>query len=137
MRRFFHYIGCTIVIGIILYLGVTYQVHIRKEGEMTFNVIPIVVFSSIFPIIIGMVLRLPKLLIEVKEKKAWTVDWVKLAAIGLPSLYITSLPILLYTTSFGTHLFLGNAILLTGNSQLIITTTGIVFGYTLIDSLKK
>ncbi|MFZ3579752.1 hypothetical protein [Virgibacillus sp. DJP39] len=134
MKRFLYYFVWTIIIGIIVYLGIKYQIHLGEEAKREFKMLPVVRFTTIFPIIIGLSLRLPKLIIEVKEKRQWTFDWIKVVAIGLPTLYIAALPIL-STTSLGENLFLIKEIMLIRSSTLI-TTAGIVFGYILLDSLK-
>lgn len=135
IKRFLYYFCCSVVIGFIFYLGYRYQVHLKKEAGMTFKNFPVMVFTFVFPIIKGMLLRLPKLIIEIKVKQPWTFDWVKVLAVGLPALYITFLPILAYTFPSMNLLFAHE--ILFENTVMIITTTGIIFGYTLIDSLKK
>ena len=104
-----------------------------------YDLLPLLIFSAIFPIVIGVLLRLPKLIIEIKEKKEWTFEWVKVIAIGIPTLYVVVSPILTLTTTFGRHLYFTEVRMFTGHlgSYTIITTAGIVFGYVLIDSLKK
>jgi hypothetical protein len=72
---------------------------------------------------------------EIKEKKEWTFDWTKVIAIGIPALYVALFPIL-SSTSFGTNFLFGQVLVLFENTTLI-TTAGIVFGYVLLDSLKK
>ncbi|MGP4108844.1 hypothetical protein [Virgibacillus sp. L01] len=93
---------------------------------------PVLLFATIYPIVIGLFLRLPKLIIEIKEKKQWTFDWVKVVAIGIPALYIASLPILSTT---GINFVFSIDLMLMGTK--LITIAGIVFGYVLLDSLKK
>lgn len=82
-----------------------------------------------------MFLRLPKLIKEIKQNKLWTFDWIKFIAIGLPAFCV----LIIYVSKF--HLpesilsFIPQAIFL-GNTTIQMTV-GIVFGYTLLDSLKK
>nr|WP_263624166.1 hypothetical protein [Cytobacillus kochii] len=121
--------------GFIFYLGVKYQVRLHEELRNSFNLLPFLIFATIFPIAIGLLLRLPKLIIEIKEKKQWSFDWIKVAAIGIPSLYIAMIPILSLSTSFENLLFAKELIFL-GDTTLT-TTAGIVSGYVLFDSLKK
>ncbi len=64
---------------------------------MNFEIMPVVLFGSIFPIVIGLLLRLPTLIIERKQKKQWSFDWVKFTAIVLPSFYIITMSILPFT----------------------------------------
>ena len=121
--------------GFIFYLGVKYQVRLHEELRNSFNLLPFLIYATIFPIAIGLLLRLPKLIIEIKEKKQWSFDWIKVAAIGIPSLYIAMIPILSLSTSFENLLFAKELIFL-GDTTLT-TTAGIVSGYVLLDSLNK
>jgi hypothetical protein len=104
----------------------------------TFEGLPLLIFVAIFPIVIGVLLRLPKLIIEIKDKKEWTFEWVKVIAIGIPALYVGLSPILSHTT-FGMHLFFPEMKIYIGHlgNSTLFTTAGIVFGYVLIDSIKK
>ncbi len=75
-----------------------------------------------------------KLIIEIKEKKQWTFDWIKVVAIGIPSLYMAMMPILLVFFGMNNLLF-GNVLLL--RDTTFTTIAGIVFGYVLLSSLKN
>ncbi|WP_243840690.1 hypothetical protein [Paenisporosarcina antarctica] len=112
-----------------------YNIRLVEEASQTYEMLPVLIFATIFPIVIGFILRLPKLIMEIKDKKEWTFNWIKVIAIGMPTLYILLLPILSYT-SFGMDLLFAKELLLIGNTTLI-TIAGIVFGYVLLDSIKK
>lgn len=102
---------------------------------MSFEIMPVVLFGTIFPIVIGLFMRLPKLIIEIKQHKRWTFDWIKFIAIALPSFCVISiwfLPLL----PFGEDFYRIPNIILVG-SPMIQIIAGIVFGYILLDSLKK
>ncbi|QFT89599.1 hypothetical protein FIU87_13140 [Bacillus sp. THAF10] len=134
MKRFLFYFLSTIVIGFIFFLGYEYLGTVSEEAKRTYNMTPLVILSTIFPILMGMLLRLPKLIMEIKENKQWTFDWIKLTAIGIPALYIAVIP-LVYIT-FEINMWLASEIMFTSNTTLI-TMAGVVFGYLLLDSLKK
>lgn len=108
-----------------------------EEGASKyFDLMPVVLFNSIYPFVIGIFLRLPKLIIEIKQQKQWTFDWVKFIAIGIPSLYIAMIPIL--SIYFGMNLlFTKEFLFLLLGSATFTSTAGIVFGYVLLDSLKN
>lgn len=134
MKRFLFIFFSTVVIGIIFYLGMDYQVKLREKSAITFNLMPFIIFASIFPVFIGLLLRLPKLIIEIKEKTQWSFDWIKVIIIGIPSLYIAMLPLLSF--SYGTNLFMSKAFVLLGGTTYT-SIAGVVFGYVLLDSLKS
>ncbi|KQL37451.1 hypothetical protein [Psychrobacillus sp. FJAT-21963] len=133
MKRFLFIFFSTAVIGIIFYLGMDYQVKLREESAITFNLKPFLIFASIFPVLFGLLLRLPKLIIEIKNKKQWAFDWIKFITVGIPSLYISMLPLLAFYT---TNLFFSKAFILLGDTTFT-SIAGIVFGYVLLDSLKS
>jgi hypothetical protein len=133
MKRFLFIFFSTVVIGIIFYLGVDYQVRLKEKSAITFNLMPLLIFASIFPIFIGLLLRLPKLIIEIKDKKQWSFDWIKVITVGIPSLFIAMIPLLAF---YGTNLLFYKAYLLLGNTTFT-SIAGVVFGYVLLDSLKN
>lgn len=135
MKRLFSYFGWTIIIGFIIYLGAKYQIRVEQEAAATLEVIPVVMFSSIFSIVIGMLLRLPKLIKEIKLNKYWAFDWIKFIAIGLPSLCVSLIYVSKYHLPESIVQFIPQAIFL-GNTTIQITA-GVVFGYILLGSLKK
>ncbi|UOQ92149.1 hypothetical protein MUO14_16855 [Halobacillus shinanisalinarum] len=102
---------------------------------MEFELFPVIIFAAIFPVVIGLFLRLPKLIIEIKENKQWTFDWVRFIAIALPSLYIITMSILPYSSLGEGSISIPEVILI--GSPTVTTIAGIVFGYVLLDSFKK
>ncbi|WP_052158958.1 hypothetical protein [Halobacillus sp. BBL2006] len=135
MKRFFYYFFFTIFIGLLIHFGMKYQVQLQEEAQTNFNLFPVVVFDSLFPILIGLLLRLPKLIIEIRAKKLWTFDWIKFTSIAIPALYITTMSILPYSPLANRYIAIPKIILI--GSPTITTIAGIVFGYILLDSIKK
>lgn len=113
-------------IGVIFYMGMGYQVELRKQYAITFNVKPYIIYVTIFPICMGVLLRLPKLIVEIKDKKKWSLDWMKLLIIGIPALYIAMIPFL--GIVFGKKLLFTEAFMLLGDMTLI-SIAGVIFGY--------
>lgn len=134
MKRFIYILISTLVVGVLLYLGMEYQMKLRSEMAVTFNTKPVIIYSTIFPVLVGMFFRLPKLILEIKEKKRWSFDWMKAVIIGLPSLYIGIVPILAFY--FSSNLLFPQFELLIGNAYFT-SIAGTVFGYVLLDSLKS
>lgn len=132
MKKFIEYIFWTVVIGFIYYAGSRYELHLLNEAQMNYNFWPQVIFAALFPILIGILLRLPKLIKEIQEGKAWSVNWMKLFAVGLPTLYVSLVPVLSLTSLFRYIPFVRDIIHLD-----LSTLTGVVFGYVLLDSLKE
>jgi uncharacterized membrane protein len=134
MKHFLKYFIWTAIIGFILFIGFRLHLNLEEEAKVNYNIVPMTIFGVVFPIFIGMLLRLPLLIKEIKEMKRWTINWAKITAIGIPTLYITLSP-LLYFTSFGHKLpFTLEMVQLNSNAT---TVAGLIFGYVLLDSIKK
>ncbi len=132
MKNFFKYFFWTVVIGFIYYAGSRYELQLLNEAQMNYNFWPQVIFAVLFPILIGILLRLPRLIKEIQEEKAWSVNWMKLLAVGLSTLYVSLVPVLSLTGLFRYMPFAMDIIHLD-----LATLAGVVFGYVLLDSLKE
>ncbi|MGD6834541.1 hypothetical protein ACQCT5_20490 [Sutcliffiella halmapala] len=132
MRKFIKYFFWTVLIGFIYYLGLRYQFHLKEDAQRNYNILPVVIYETLFPILLGILLRLPRLIKEIKEDKEWSVNWVKLITVGLPTLYIAFVPLLFFTI-LGKYLpFMLEIVHLD-----VSTISGLIFGYVLLDSVKK
>ncbi|KPB05924.1 hypothetical protein AAV98_03050 [Bacillus sp. CHD6a] len=87
MGKFLMYFFWTVAIGFIIFSGSRYELQLMEKGQMNYNLWPAVIFATVFPVLIGILLRLPKLITEIKRDKAWSVNWIKLLAVGLPTLW--------------------------------------------------
>lgn len=135
MKRFLYMLIWTIVIGFIIFMGTKYQVLLQQEGSEKFDLRPMVFYSYGFYFVIGLLLRLPQLIIEIIEGRAWTFDWVKFIAIGLLPLLISIYYILLLFLPWDFLPSLSQAIFL--GSPVIQIVSNIVVGYVFLDCLKK
>ncbi|WP_102691954.1 hypothetical protein [Rummeliibacillus pycnus] len=135
MKRFVIYLVWVIIIGFAIYCGLRFMNYLANEAEMSFETYPLMIFTYTFPILTGILLRLPKFFAEKKGKKKWSFDWVKLITIGFPALYLTVLPILNYS-SYGDQLLFAHEVVLLGDTTILTTITGVIFGYVLLDSVK-
>lgn len=116
-------------------MGIQYQTRLQEEAHKNYEVMPVVLFATIFPIVVGFLLRLPKLILEIRQNKQWTFDWSKFIAVALPSIYIVSMSILPYSP-LGEGSIKIPEIIMFGNPTIQIIA-GIVLGYIFLDSLKK
>ncbi|WP_078381671.1 hypothetical protein [Sutcliffiella halmapala] len=135
MKRFLQYFIWTVIIGIVLYVGNRIQLSLEVLSQTTYEIRPFLFFMIFFPIFVGMLLRLPMLIKEMKAEKKWKINWPKLIAIGFPLLYITVSQLLIFT-SFGNFLPFSRGVSLLLGSNITVMT-GLVFGYILLDSIKE
>src|SRR5690625_536601 len=131
IKRFLYLLAWTVVVGHLFYWGMKWRYQLEQVANAEAKLLPIVLFSIIFPIIMGVLFRLPKLIIEIQNNKKWTFDWSKFIAIGLPTLLI----LIIYSISYLGIIPAIHFILISGTT--LATTAGIIFGYILLDSLKK
>lgn len=101
---------------------------------MNFEIMPIVLYGIIFPIVIGLLLRLPKLFIEIRQNKPWRFDWIKFVAIAIPTLYVIAMSIFPYTPVAA---IINTPLIIMEGTPTIQIIVGIVLGYTLLDCLKE
>lgn len=134
MKRFLFIFFSTAVIGFVFYFGMDYQMRLREKSAIIFDIKPYITFASFFSIFIGMLLRLPKLILEIRDKQRWSFDWIKVIVIGIPSLYIAMIP--LFAIVYGMNLWFSNVVMLLGDITFT-TIAGVIFGYVLLDSLNS
>ncbi|MEK3954871.1 hypothetical protein SAMN05421670_3698 [Psychrobacillus psychrotolerans] len=134
MKRFLFIFLSTVIVGGVFYMGMDYQMRLRERSAIVFDIKPFIIFTSIFSIFMGMLLRLPKLIIEIKDKKRWSIDWVKVLVIGIPSIYIAMIRLLAIV--YGKNLLFFNEVTLLGDFTFTYIA-GVIFGYVLLDSLKS
>ncbi|WP_240951667.1 hypothetical protein [Bacillus sp. RO2] len=132
MGKFLRYFFCTVAIGFIIFSGSRYELQLIEKGQMNYNFWPAVIFATVFPVLIGILLRLPKLITEIKRDKAWSVNWIKLLAVGLPTLYVALVPLLSFTI-LGKYLPFALEIFHLDLSNI----AGLIFGYVMLDSIKE
>ncbi|WLR51722.1 hypothetical protein LC040_02110 [Bacillus tianshenii] len=137
MKRFLLYFSWTIVVGVVLYFGIRIQAELKEQFKTTFEIMPALIFSTVYPIIVGMLMGTMKLIQDIRAAKSWSIDWMKIVAIGLPSLYVTFIPLLYFTIPYSKYLLFATEIINLGGGSLLSTISGIVFGYVFIDSLKE
>ena len=118
-------------IGLTTGLGEYYGIHVRKTGSLSFNYYPGLIILTLYPIIIGVLLGLPNFITEFRKQGTWKCDWVKLIAAGIPTLYISLYPALVYTPT-SRYLYLNIIQTVLASSKLIITLSGMAFGYLLL-----
>ncbi|ADC51447.1 hypothetical protein BpOF4_17020 [Alkalihalophilus pseudofirmus OF4] len=94
MKDAWKYLGWMLLIGVVLWGGLTFQHHLRLEASRNFEIWPLFLYSTLFPIFLGVLLRLPRFIKERKGRKEWKVNWIKLLIVGIPLCYVTFVPLL-------------------------------------------
>ncbi|MBT2570744.1 hypothetical protein [Planococcus sp. ISL-110] len=134
MKRFFYYFVWTLAIGLILYFGMELQEQVAERSQMTFNLFPLQAYMALFPVVIGLLIRIPKFILQLKKRKSWTFDWVLFAAIGLPALYLVLMAFVPFSPLGEGWLPIPQILLIGGTT--VPTIAGLVFGYVVLESFK-
>lgn len=135
IKKLIYYVCWTVIISVLFYLGARYQTYLKMEASKTFKLEFLLYYMTIFPILMGLILRLPAWILEFKRHVAWSFDWMKFLGVGIPALYFAVIR-MLATTSLGMYLPFAETMLLIDNA-ILSTTAGIVFGYVLLSCIQK
>jgi hypothetical protein len=136
-KRFIRYFLFTILALVFLFWGANYGFVLKKQAQ---NIYYYYFFSALFPIIYGIILALPKLFKEKYKNGCWSIDWIKFLAIGTPTILIDLSLVLVALTPIGhTNYFstLNPFIEILILDRMVISLSGIIFGYILITSFKR
>ncbi|HSI65786.1 MAG TPA: hypothetical protein VK947_00085 [Planococcus sp. (in: firmicutes)] len=135
MKRFLYYFAWTIAIGLVLYLGM--QVHdlVFERSRSTFEIFPIYLFNGLFPVFVGLLMGMPKFILQLRRDAPWMFDWIVFIAVCLPALLLVSMTLIPFTPLSGEWL-IRFSFLFTGQTT-IPTIAGVVFGYALMSCFKK
>lgn len=135
MKRFLYYFAWTIIIGVVLYFGVQIHDLVVERSQATFNIFPVYLFIVLFPVFLGLLLGMPKFILQWRRDTPWKFDWVVFIAVCLPALFLILMTVLPFSP-------LGEGWLpmlqfLYQGGTAVPTFAGIVFGYALMSCFRK
>ncbi|QHE50979.1 hypothetical protein [Pontibacillus sp. HMF3514] len=125
------YLGWTIGIGVLLFQGGLLLYRMKYNSMMTYEHLPYLIAFTLFPIILGISLRIPSIWLRRNNTK-WGFDWVKFVFVGVPAAYVTFSMIWALTPLNQYPPLIHSGFL----NQDIPTLAGVVLGYILLDSLR-
>lgn len=131
--RFAGYFGYAILMGLLLKFLFQYDQILLKNVQSTYNLFPYQVYSSLYPILLGVAFALPKFFRERRVDGQWVFDWIKMTTIGLPALFGSTM-FLIYFSPLGIYL---PSMPILAFSERFTTICGIVFGYVALSCLQK
>jgi len=135
MKKILLYLFYIIVMFLFVYYGSILGTLIEEEAKRTFVLRNIILFSTIYPILIGLLLSFPQFLSKISKSGTWIFNFPKFIIVGIPAL-IGSLSLLLGN-------LIPEAIFLKLFSwagtwgSTGTTICGILFGYTILNVLEK
>lgn len=134
MKRFLYYFFWTLAIGFVLYVGMQFQQQIAERAQMTFNPFLLQTYIALFPVVMGLLIRTPKFILQMKKRTSWKFDGVLFAAVGLPALYLVLMTFVPFSPIGEGWLRIPDLIVLGGTT--VPTIAGVVFGYTVLAGFR-
>ncbi|WP_147804659.1 hypothetical protein [Alkalicoccus halolimnae] len=135
MKEFTTYLLWTLGIGVVMYAGFLTHQFLQEKASIEGDPFLLWQFSIFFPIGIGMLLRLPRLLKEFQLNGAWRIHWAKLLGTGLPALYVIAAQLIAFAPISFVPPFFMEIVLL--NEAHVTTMIHLIFGYVVVGSFYK
>lgn len=130
---FFCYLGYVILMFFLIKVLLQYEHLLHEQTQSTYNLIPLYWYSSLYPMLIGLMFAIPSFVQLFKVKGRWNFDWLKMYVIGLPSLFGATV-FLFYFSPIGKYLP-PMSILMFGTK--FSTICGIAFGYLVLSCFRN
>ncbi|MGE7186166.1 hypothetical protein ACQKKK_20005 [Peribacillus sp. NPDC006672] len=140
LKRAIRYLIFLVVLLGVLFVGLKYQQHLFKLSRETYEIKGYLLFESLFPIFLGMVLAIPRILQIFSKKGHLKVNWLRIVILGLPFIYFAIIPVLYFSEAVKIDLPLSNFIFGyfgVNGSTTFNTITGVIAGYIIVTSLYK
>ena len=135
IKKFISYFCYTLVmIGALIVFLLIYK-SLNKQAEMNYNFIPVVTFSLLYPIVLGVLFALPGLLKRVRKDNAKGFNLGKFLGVGIPAVYVMVAPLLSFTNIISIDLPLTHVLLSQYTGGVMIFS--FVFGYITIDCIRR
>lgn len=136
MKRSIAYLIYVTGLLFFVYYGVSYYEELRITAGREFNLLPPMIFSSIFSIIIGVYLALPGFINMLKTAGKVKVEWFRVLFVGIPTLLISTSGVLFYNLRpLALNLLLQRIYM--EYSVMGTAFIGATCGYTLFSSITK
>ncbi len=79
-----------------------YELILVEQAKETYNSFPSNLYSSLYPILIGLLFALPIFVRVIKVESRWNYDWIRIVAVGIPTLFGATV-FLIYFSPLGTY----------------------------------
>ncbi|TXR70881.1 hypothetical protein DN408_30085 [Bacillus sp. AR13-1] len=130
MQKVMLHLCFTLFIVLLLFVGVKIQFYLDTDAQVNFNVYPRLFYFTLFPLIVGILLRFLQSINHSMNKQNWSFQPDKFIAITVPTLFISFSPALLFSP-VGEYLpYLTNIILV---NTTFVTIISLIAGYSLLD----
>ncbi|OMF20306.1 hypothetical protein [Paenibacillus sp. FSL H8-0259] len=137
LNNLFVYLGFLVIVILVFIFGLKYQHHLEVEARTTYQPLTSAVFSVLFPISLGLLLGLLRFFELLRQTGEWKINWIKLCIFGLPSLYVSLLPLLFWSGLSISYNDLPLGYLLITSGTTAHTISGLIFGFLLFYVIEK
>jgi len=130
MQKVMLYLCFTLFIVLLLFVGVKIQFYLDTDAQVNFNIYPRLFYYTLFPLVVGVLLRFLQSINRETIKQNWSFQPDKFIAITVPTILISFSPALLFSP-VGKYLpYLTNIILV---NTTFVTIISLIAGYSLLD----
>ncbi|EHQ89152.1 hypothetical protein [Desulfosporosinus youngiae] len=136
MRKTMAYLGYGLGLMLLVYYGLDYQEALHIEAGRNYDPFPLMQFSYVYSLVIGMYIALPGFIRRMTLKGTLSVNWLKILILGIPMLLISASGILFYYSVSSQLNSLIRWVYLKYNMTGTILI-GVACGYTLLNSIVK
>lgn len=134
LKRIVGYFVYVITFGSFVIVAEQLQRYLANLFSRTYDPTYYWTFLSIYPILVGVMLALPRLIKLFGQEGSWKVDWIPLLLVGFPSLLVAITPIL-WLAEFAQNWKTATLIFMyTPNLTFV---AGILFGFVLVSSFGR
>ncbi|WP_337031017.1 hypothetical protein [Paenibacillus illinoisensis] len=137
LNNLFVYLGFLVVVILVFIFGLKYQQYLQSEARMTYQLQASIVFSVLFPMFIGVLLGLLRLFDLLRKHGEWKINWIKLCLFGVPSLYVSLVPLLYWSGLPISYYDLTLGYLLITSGTTPHTISGLIFGFLLFYVIER
>jgi nitrogen fixation/metabolism regulation signal transduction histidine kinase len=64
-------------------------IYVSKQREMTYKFLPLMLWSTVISIVLGLLIGFEQLLLQKRKEGSWRIDLPKIVLLGIPSLYFS------------------------------------------------
>ncbi|USG64489.1 hypothetical protein NDK47_20410 [Brevibacillus ruminantium] len=133
--RLLGYFGYSLFFGFVLLLLLEVQGILKEQVGMTYRPLPLIMFSSLMPIALGILAAIPGFVRVYRMAGKWAYDWIRCLAIGLPAFVGAFYLVFYFSGSLGEFLPFKEVFLKSGT--FLTQLSGFILGYTLLHSVGK
>lgn len=137
VNRLALYLIYVFIFWVFLYLGYILHSNLKINAINTFNHTAFFFFETIFYIVAGMYLSLPRFFQQIKKEGNWKINILKLVFIGLPTSYILFFAYLANLTPLTEFSILFYPISLFLGFPFFVMINGVLLGFIIFDSIYK